>query len=237
MWRGIWGERIVMAPGQARTGPGSRVRLSGHDTTHETRTYVQTWTRRPQEGKKNVAVMAKELKNNFVIKGFLAHLPSSTWWRLPQRRKKKIGFDFDRALNLAWLQFYSTKLGGLGRESRHGPSRGSGSSLLGWQATRGPGSPGQGAEARCSVGSSGRRSTITRGCTPARVEATVQVYTVHSDRLLFSVRASTVRKLRSLYGEPGADTGRGLHPALRVQRHHNYLLHSSLDDLNQHGPS
>ena len=61
--------------------------------------------------------------------------------------------------------------------------------------------------------------------------------TVHSDRLLFSVRASTVRKLRSLYGEPGADTGRGLHPALRVQRHHNYLLHSSLDDLNQHGPS
>ena len=61
-----------MAPGQARTGPGSRVRLSGHDTTHETRTYVQTWTRRPQEGKKNVAVMAKELKNNFVIKGFLA---------------------------------------------------------------------------------------------------------------------------------------------------------------------
>ena len=30
---------------------------------------------------------------------------------------------------------------------------------------------------------------------------------------------------------------RGLHPALRVQRHHNYLLHSSLDDLNQHGPS
>lgn len=91
----------MMAPGQARTGPGSRVRLSGHDTTHETRTYVQTWTRRPQEGKKNVAVMAKELKNNFVIKGFLAHLPSSTWWRLPQRRKKKIGFDFDRALNLA----------------------------------------------------------------------------------------------------------------------------------------
>ena len=90
-----------MAPGQARTGPGSRVRLSGHDTTHETRTCVQTRTRRPQEGKKNVAVMAKELKNNFVIKGFLAHLPSSTWWRLPQRRKKKIGFDFDRALNLA----------------------------------------------------------------------------------------------------------------------------------------
>ena len=45
--------------------------------------------------------MAKELKNNFVIKGFLAHLPSSTRWRLPQRRKKKIGFDFDRALNLA----------------------------------------------------------------------------------------------------------------------------------------
>ena len=40
-----------------------------------------------------------------------------------------------------------------------------------------------------------------------RVEATVQVYTVHSDRLLFSLRASTVRKLRSLYGEPGADTG------------------------------
>ena len=39
------------------------------------------------------------------------------------------------------------------------------------------------------------------------MEATVQVYTVHSDRLLFSVRASTVRKFRSLYGEPGADTG------------------------------
>ena len=36
---------------------------------------------------------------------------------------------------------------------------------------------------------------------------TVQVYTVHSDRLLFSVRASTVRKFRSLYGEQGADTG------------------------------
>ena len=35
-------------------------------------TCVQTRTRRPQEGKKNVAVMAKELKNNFVIKGFLA---------------------------------------------------------------------------------------------------------------------------------------------------------------------
>ena len=35
-------------------------------------TCVKTRTRRPQEGKKNVAVMAKELKNNFVIKGFLA---------------------------------------------------------------------------------------------------------------------------------------------------------------------
>ena len=28
--------------------------------------------RRPQEGKKNVSVMAKELNNNLVIKGFLA---------------------------------------------------------------------------------------------------------------------------------------------------------------------
>ena len=69
------------------------------------------------------------------------------------------------------------------------------------------------------------------------VEATVQVYSVHSDRLLFSVRPSTVRKFRSLYGEPGTDTRayhQGLHPALRVQLHHNYLLHSSLDVLNQH---
>ena len=56
--------------------------------------------------------MAKELKNNFVIKGFLALFNMVA---PPAEKKEENGFDFDRALNLACLQFYSTKLGGLGR--------------------------------------------------------------------------------------------------------------------------
>ena len=65
------------------------------------------------------------------------------------------------------------------------------------------------------------------------VEATVQVY---SDRLLFSVRPSTVRKFRSLYGEPGADTGAYIQLSESSSTTID-LLHSSLDVLNQHGPS
>ena len=65
------------------------------------------------------------------------------------------------------------------------------------------------------------------------VEATVQVY---SDKLLFSVRPSTVRKFRSLYGEPGADSGAYIQLSESSSTTID-LLHSSLDVLNQHGPS
>ena len=65
------------------------------------------------------------------------------------------------------------------------------------------------------------------------VEATVQVY---SDRLLFSVRPSTVRKFRSLYGESGSDTGAYIQLSESSSTTID-LLHSSLDVLNQHGPS
>ena len=65
------------------------------------------------------------------------------------------------------------------------------------------------------------------------VEATVQVY---SDRLLFSVRPSTVRKFRSMYGESGADTGAYIQLSESSSTTID-LLHSSLDVLNQHGPS
>ena len=61
----------------------------------------------------------------------------------------------------------------------------------------GPGSRGQRAGARCSVRSSGRSSAITRGCTAWRRLYRCTVYSVHSDRLLFFVRPSTVRKFRS----------------------------------------
>ena len=66
-----------MAPGQdqARVQSKAEWRWASEGWIHSRErqdTCVQTRTRRPQEGKKNVAVMAKELKNNFVIKGFLA---------------------------------------------------------------------------------------------------------------------------------------------------------------------
>ena len=67
----------MMAPGQDRARVQSKAewRWASEGWIHSRErqdTCVQTRTRRPQEGKKNVAVMAKELKNNFVIKGFLA---------------------------------------------------------------------------------------------------------------------------------------------------------------------
>ena len=64
------------------------------------------------------------------------------------------------------------------------------------------------------------------------MEATVQVY-VYTDRLLFSMRPSTVRKFRSLYGEPGTDTGAYIQLSESSTTTIN-LLHSSLD---QQGPS
>ena len=65
------------------------------------------------------------------------------------------------------------------------------------------------------------------------VEAAVQVY---SDRLLCSVRPSTVRKFRALYGEQRED-GPGYIQLSESSSTTIDLLHSSLDVLNPHGPS
>ena len=77
------------------------------------------------------------------------------------------------------------------------------------------------------------REEIGRYAVLHGVEATVQVY---NDRLLCSVRPSTVRKFRSLYGEPGMDTGAYIQLSESSSTTID-LLHSSLDVLNQHGPS
>ena len=76
------------------------------------------------------------------------------------------------------------------------------------------------------------RSAIERGCTSWRrlYRCTCTLYT---DRLLFSMRPSTVRKFMSLYGEPGTDTGAYIQLSESSTTTIN-LLHSSLD---QQGPS
>ena len=143
--------------------------------------------------------MSKELYNNLVIKGSLVlfnmvapHGEKPYFVVAESSVRNFVKYLVLQRSDLACLQILLYHAGP-GRESRHGPEV----QEAVCRGDRPHGARGPEVRGRGQVFSQELREEFGHYTGLHGVEATVQVYSVHSDRLLFFVRPSTVRKFRS----------------------------------------